>query len=326
MKSARIWTVAAVALLASNGAAIAATCVGVELRVNRRTSVLETSIRNLIDSHQRTMVTTEQRHRQQILSALAVATKQTATSGNQDATVRIKAEEAQAQAIVAAQNRQAVLEAHERYGDAGYNACTVVVRSAAVATAYANEDLRMDAIQERIINKPHTSQDGEATAAWFDLTSDGEGTSASVLFREGATEADIARYIDWLMGPPQTSAGNSAGAVSNVERMQRDALRSVSQHLLIKAAVSNEEGSVDAAIAELSATWTGTDGGADWAAKLATSPLRAVLLDMSRAEAANLVAEVRALDHQLDLEMGLAAFSLARSTKMVEAMANLERP
>ena len=179
----------------------------------------------------------------------------------------------------------------------------------------------MDAIQEQIINRPYASQDGAATAAWFDLVSDGEGTSSSVIFSEGSSEGEVARYIDWLMGPPQSNQGNSAGALSNVERMQRDAQRSVSQYLLMKAAVSNEEGSVDASIAELSATWTGTDGGAEWAAKLATSPLRAVLLDMSRAEAANLVAEVRALEHQHDLELGLASFSLARATKMVEAMA-----
>ena len=94
----------------------------------------------------------------------------------------------------------------------------------------------------------------------------------------------------------------------------------------MKAAVSRKEGSVDQAISDLSATWTGTGGGADWAAKLATSPLRAVLLDMSRAEAANLVAEVRALEQQLDLELGLAALSLARSTKMVEAMTATKEP
>ena len=179
----------------------------------------------------------------------------------------------------------------------------------------------MDAIADRIVNRPYVEQDGRATTDWFELVGDGRGTSASTIFSDSSTDAEVAKYIDWLMGPPQSSQGGAGGAVGNVDRFQRDAQRSVSQYLLMKAAVSREEGSVDHAISELSGTWTGTDGGADWAAKLATSPLRAVLLDMSRAEAANLVAEVRALEHQLDLELGLASFSLARTTKMVEAMA-----
>lgn len=320
MKRLGVMTAIAVVLFGPS-VAIAATCAGVELRVNMRTNSLEQAITGLIRDHQTTMEQTERAQRRSILSALDVATKQVAASGNQDATVRLKAEEAHAQAVIASQNRQAVLDAQERYGDTGFNACAVVASSRAVADAFANEDSRMDAIQEQIINRPYASQDGAATAAWFDLVSDGEGTSSSVIFAEGSSEAEVARYIDWLMGPPQTNQGNSAGALSNVERMQRDAQRSVSQYLLMKAAVSSEEGSVDASIAELSATWTGTDGGAEWAAKLATSPLRAVLLDMSRAEAANLVAEVRALEHQHDLELGLASFSLARATKMVEAMA-----
>lgn len=321
MRAKRILAASAVTLLFGAGASYAASCVGVEMRVNTRTNELEANIRNLIRQHRDQMVQTETRQRGQILSALAVATKQTATSGNQDATVRLKAEEAHAQAVVAAQNRQAVLDAQERYGDAGFNACAIVARSQAVATAFAGEESRMDAIADQVINRPYAAQDGQATKEWFELVEDGAGTSASVIFSDSSTDAEIGKYIDWLMGPPQSSQGGAGGAIGDVDRLQRDAQRSVSQYLLMKAAVSREEGSVDHAISQLSATWTGTDGGADWAAKLATSPLRAVLLDMSRAEAANLVAEVRALEHHLDLEMGLAAFSLARTTKMVEAMA-----
>lgn len=323
MKGIRIWAVSTALMLSGAGSAIAATCAGVEMRVNNRTTALERSIVELIRGHQTTMIETEIAQRAQILSALAVATKQTAVSGNQDAAVRLRAEEANAQAIVAAQNRQAVLDAQERYGDVGFNACAVVDRSHAVAEARASEDARMDAIAAQIVNRPYVSQDGRATADWFSLTEGGEGTSSSVIFN-GGTDAEIARYIDWLMGPPQSGQGNASGAVQDVDRLQRDAQRSVSQYLLMRSAVSNEEGSVDAAISALSGTWTGTDGGAEWAARLATSPLRAVLLDMSRAEAANLVAEIRALEHQLDLELGLASFSLARATRMVETTTTAE--
>ena len=320
MTVTRILAGSVAALLIGTGVSQAASCTGVELRVNRATTALEANILALIQSHKTTMITTELAQRQQILSALAVATKQAATTGNQDATVRLKAEEAHASAVVAGHNRMAVLDAQERYGDAGFNACEIVERSRTVAEAWANEDAEMDAIKDEIINKPYTREDGSATKGWFDLIGDGQGTSASVIFSDSSTDAEVAKYIDWLMGPPQTSQGSAAGAVSDVARLQGDALRSVTQYLLMKAAVSRKEGSVDQAISDLSATWTGTGGGADWAAKLATSPLRAVLLDMSRAEAANLVAEIRALEQQLDLELGLAALSLARSTKMVEAM------
>ncbi|WP_299592522.1 hypothetical protein [uncultured Tateyamaria sp.] len=263
------------------------------------------------------MIQTETVQRARILSALGVATKQTAVSGNQDATVRLRAEEANAQAVVAAQNRQAVLDAQERYGDVGFNACAVVERSQAVATARANEAARMDDIQDLVVNRPNVAQDGQATEDWFDLMKSGSGTSSTAVFN-GGTEAEVAQYIDWLMGPPQSNPGSAVGGVQRVDQLQRDAQRSVSQYLLMRASVSNSPDSVDAAIAELSGTWTGTDGGAEWAARLATAPLRAVLLDMSRAEAANLVSEIRALEHQLDLELGLAAFSMARSTKMFE--------
>ncbi len=321
MMSKKVLAASTVAFLLGTGASYAASCAGVEMRVNSRTNELESDILRLIQQHKTTMVQTETRQRAEIMSALAVATKQAATSGNQDAAVRLKAEEAHAQALVAAQNRQAVLDAQERYGDAGFNACAIVAKSQAVATAFASEESRMDAIEDRIVNRPYVAQDGRATTDWFELVGDGRGTSAATIFSDSSTDAEVAKYIDWLMGPPQSSQGGAGGAVGNVDRLQRDAQRSVSQYLLMKAAVSREEGSVDHAISELSGTWTGTDGGADWAAKLATSPLRAVLLDMSRAEAANLVAEVRALEHQLDLELGLASFSLARTTKMVEAMA-----
>lgn len=269
MTVTRILAGSVAALLIGTGISQAASCTGVELRVNRATTALEANILALIQSHKTTMITTELAQRQQILSALAVATKQAATTGNQDATVRLKAEEAHASAVVAGHNRMAVLDAQERYGDAGFNACEIVERSRTVAEAWANEDAEMDAIKDEIINKPYTREDGSATEGWFDLIGDGQGTSASVIFSDSSTDAEVAKYIDWLMGPPQTrSQGNAAGAVSDVARLQGDALRSVTQYLLMKAAVSRKEGSVDQAISDLSATWTGTGGGADWGSQV----------------------------------------------------------
>jgi hypothetical protein len=310
--------VAALGVTATMGEA--ATCTGVEARVNARTSELQASIIALIQAHKATMISTETVQRQAILSALGVTTKQIAASGNQDAAVRLKAEEAQASAIIAAQNRNAVLDAQERYGDVGFKACEVAEKSAALASAFNAQDERIVSIRNQIVNRPYVSQDGQATASWFSMMDDGEGTSAAVLFDGSSTEAEIAKYIDWLFGPPQTAPSGAAGQVGDVARLQADAQRSVASYLLAKAAASSEDGSVDSALADLTETWTGTDGGADWAAKLATSPLRAVLLDMSRAEAANLVAEVVALDHQLDLELGLASFSLGRTSKVIEEM------
>jgi hypothetical protein len=300
-----------------SGSAIAATCAGVAARVNSKTSAMEKTIVQLIRGHQTTAIATEIQQRGMILSALGVSNKQAATSGNQDAVVRLKAEEANAQAVTAAQNRFAVLDAQERYGDVGFNACEIVSRSQAVADAFSDEEARMDEIANLIINKPNVGMDGAATKSWFDQASAGGGTSSSVIFN-GASSQEIAQYIDWLMGPPQSKGGNAGGAVQEVARLQSDAQRSVSQYLLMRSAVSNSSDSVDAAISDLSATWTGTDGGAAWAARLATSPLRGVLLDMSRAEAANLVAEIRELEHQLDLELGISAFSLARASKMAD--------
>lgn len=305
--------------------AFAITCAGVEARVNARTSELELSVLSLIQTQQAALVAAELSQRARILSALGVLNRQQAYTGNQDATVRTKAEEASASAIVAAQTRMEVLDRTERFGDVGYNACAIAEQAKTLTEAMASQRSTTLSIMDRVINKPGVSVDGDATEQWYSAVSGGDYAGAHGIF-SGDLDA-AAEYINWVMGPPPTTVttGNSIEDQNfRLARLQGDSLRSVSLYLLSSAAASAADGGVNDALDDLSENWIGADGGMEWSAKMAASPLRAVLLDMARTEAANLTAQIIALQKKRDLELGMATYSLARTEAYVSALSSSE--
>ena len=221
---------------------------------------------------------------------------------------------------MASQTRQAIAEATERFGALGHRACDVVERSSSVADALSKEGKLVTGIMAAIVNGPMAETTGAGTAAWFEAAGEAGFTSAHALF--SGNEAEAASYINWVMGPPTPMTGSvGAGLEDGIARthaLQGDAQRSVAIYLMAKAAANSAEGGVDASLEELRATWTGADGGEMWGASMAGSPLRGVLLDLARIEAAAIVSEVVALRRRRDLELGLATYSLAQTERFVE--------
>lgn len=299
----------------------AITCAGVEGRVNTRTSELEANVLALIQTQQAALVTSELTQRARILSALGVLNRQQAYSGNQDATVRTKAEEASASAIVAAQTRMEVLDRSERFGNVGYNACGIAEQAKTLTDAMAGHRPATISIMDQAINRPGVSVDGNATEDWYSTVSGSDYAGAHGIFSGDTAEA--VSYINWVLGPPPTTVttGNTIEDQNfRLARLQGDALRSVSLYLLSSTAASAADGGVNDALDDLSENWIGADGGMAWAANMAASPLRAVLLDMARTEAANLTAQIIALQRKRDLELGMATYSLARTEAYVESL------
>lgn len=312
-----------VALVAPTGA-FAITCAGVEARVNTRTTQLETSVLALITSQQAALVASELFQRTRILSALGVLNKQQAYSGNQDSTVRIKTEEASASAIVAAQTRMAVLDRVERFSNVGYNACAIADQAKTLTEAMSNQRSEVLAIMDQVINKPFVSLSGDATEDWYAAVGGSDYAGAYGVFSGDTAEA--VKYINWVLGPPPTGITDSnslEGSQTQLDRLQGDSLRSVSLYLLSKAAAGAADGGVNDALDDLSENWIGADGGMEWSAKMAASPMRAVLLDMARTEAANLVAEIITLQKKRDLELGLATYSLAQTENYIKNLATI---
>lgn len=313
--------VGAVLAIMLPSSSFALTCAGVEGRVNTRTSALEANVLALIQTQQASLVTSELTQRARILSALGVLNRQQAYSGNQDATVRTKAEEASASAIVAAQTRMEILDRSERFGNVGYNACGIAEQAKSLADAMAGHRTATISIMDQVINKPGVSVDGDATEDWYSTVSGSDYAGAHGIFSGDKVEA--VRYINWVVGPPPTTitTGNTIEDQSfRLERLQDDSFRSVSNYLLSSTAAAAAGGGVNDALDELSENWIGADGGMAWAANMAASPLRAVLLDMARTEAANLTAQIIALQRKRDLELGVATYSLARTEAYVESL------
>ena len=65
------------------------------------------------------------------------------------------------------------------------------------------------------------------------------------------------------------------------------------------------------ALDEMSAVWVGEDGGEEWAARMAASPTRAVLLDTARIEAHNIAVTALELRQGVMSEFALATFALS---------------
>ena len=301
-------------------------CAGVEGRVNVRTTQLSTNVLGLIASQQAALVAAETLQRARILSALGVLNRQQAYTGNQDATVRMKAEEANASAIVAAQNRMAVLDRQERFSDVGYNACEIADQAATLTQAMANQRTTTVSLMNQAINRPAAAIDGSATEDWYDAVAGSDYAGAHGIFSGDPAEA--LEYINWVLGPPPTTVttGNSIeDRLFQLDRLQGDAQRSVALYLLSKTAANSADGGVNQALDTLSENWVGADGGLEWSAKLAASPMRAVLLDMARTEAANLVTEIITLQKKRDLELGMATYSLARTESYVSDLSQSEQ-
>ena len=114
----------------------------------------------------------------------------------------------------------------------------------------------------------------------------------------------------------RVDAGNGAAVRHEGGRLVLDARRGVAQHVLHSIAASNASSGPRRALQGVVDAYTG-DGGERWAAAMAGSHERGILLDAVRLEAAALTAEVEDVRGQTLTELAAASHALARADTLI---------
>lgn len=304
--SALLWTGFA-------GPVAAQACLGVEARVNLQTSALVSALSTQITARTSALVAQETMERAQLLSALRVMTRQESLSGQQEANADNAAQMALANVLVensvAWQTQQAVAD----YGNTGHAACELVEAGNTVATMMGNY-AETRAMMGEAVREGRTAATEEEfrvrMAEWSNLVSDADEATVQALLSGDVDQAQA--FIAVVAGPPRFPA--EAGSGSVLSRMDRVlALRDEARNSAAVYALSDLSASqrLRGALDEMSSVWVGDDGGTEWAARMATSPTRAVLLDTARIEAHNVAVSALELRQGVMSEFALATFALA---------------
>lgn len=302
--------------------AMAQSCTGVEARVNGRTSSLSSAVISRIGAITTQYSAQQILERNQILSALKVLGKQNEVSTEQEISAATASAKALSDTIVKESVLSATADAVESFGTTGYNACALVEAGDTLSEmvvsskedAIASHKVVMDA-QDVNVSADHSNKLSNWNA--FAL-SDTTTSVADVM--DGDIEK-AAAYANLVLGPPRAPA-EGAGAASKIDRvvfMQDLARRSVVSKTLTTIAANQQVGD---ALKEITDTWIGEDGGAEWSAKLAASPLRAVMLDLVRLEAAQIASQALEMKKKLNEELALATFALTVTDNRISGGAN----
>ena len=319
-------TGAAVVLMVvlSAGEAAAVTCAGVEGRVNARTSEVSSAVTTLIAQRQAVIVAQEVLERQRLLSAVRVLTRQMATGNEQEVVADRSANLALSQTIVQQSVNTQVRQAVRDYGNTGHNACGVVERGEAVAEMIGAYDEARDEMAEAVRagrTAGTVEEFRDRMADWSTLVQGAdEATIAAVL---DGDEEQAEAFIAVVAGPPRPPVQEGTGSVSaqqdRVVALRDEARNSAAVLVLADIASSRR---VQAALDEMTAEWIGEDGGAAWAASMAASPSRAVLLDTARIEAQNVASTALEMKRTVMEEFALATFSVTYVDRMREREAD----
>ena len=308
----------AVAGLASGGAgARAQQCPGVEYRITQSTSELGTEVSAHMAAGTASLIEQHDLKVEALLSAMRVAVAQSSTSASQVNAAILKSSEAAASAYVAGRLRSLTVEAADEFGSVGYAACHVGDQMTAYAEARRLAGLSLAALPTGPAAAPGLIGDPRG---WYQEMAQGGSYSAGSLF-DGDTAA-ASRYIDGVMGPPdqwrrQDSAEAEAG-VYFAGKLVRDARKGVAQQVLRTVAAGNAAAGPRRALQAVVDTYTG-DGGERWAASMAASHERGILLDAVRIKAAEVAAEVEDVRGQTLTEMAAAAYALARAETLMRS-------
>ena len=311
---------AALALVLSSGQALAVTCAGVEARVNAMTSEVSSAVTALIATRQAAIVAQEVLERHRLLSAVRVLTAQMATGNEQEVVADRAANLALSQTIVQQSVNTQVREAVRDYGSTGHNACGVVERGETVAEMIEAYDEARDEMAEAVRARRTAGTVEEfrsQMADWSTLVQGAdEATIAAVL---DGDEEQAETFIAVVAGPPRPPVQEGTGSVtSQQDRVValRDEARNSAAVLVLADIASSQR--VQAALDEMTAEWIGDDGGATWAASMAASPSRAVLLDTARIEAQNVASTALEMKRSVMEEFALATFAVTYVDRMQE--------
>jgi hypothetical protein len=309
--------VLAFALSVTGIAAYAQTCAGVEARVNVRTSSLVTSVTGTIASATTSYTTQQTLERSQIMSGLRVLAEQSGVSLEQDMAVEEATAKALGQTFVEQSTARQMAEVAEEFGHTGYDACGVAETASSLAEASVNAQTVSASIHAEIMEQ-YSDFDGtefdDAMGDWNDIAQ--TGTDLSVQNVLDGDSAAATAFTKLILGPPTPPAegGGTASGLARVIQMQETARRSAVAKVYADVAAERE---VSDRLADLQDIWIGDDGGEMWAASMAASPDRAVLLDLARIEAANIAASAIQLRRAMREEFALAVHTLTEVDRRV---------
>lgn len=310
-----LWTIALSLGIAP--VASAQSCIGVEGRVNVRTSELVANVTATITAATTTYTAQQILERQQILSALRVLGEQKEVSTRQEVSATEASAKALAQTIVEESTLSSIQEAAEEFGHTGYDACGAIERGDSLATAVIAARAEAVAVHDAVIARygPNSvSEHDTEMQDWSQVAlSAGDVSIDDVMDGDVAAAETFARLV---LGPPTPPVGGdgTAAGLDYIFQMQDTARRSVVTKVIGDIAA---EQAVSDQLDELTDTWIGEDGGQEWAASLAASPGRGALLDLARIEAANIAAAALELRRSMRTELALATFALTYTDRRV---------
>lgn len=310
MKSG-IYIAAAFCFVGSASSVWAQSCAGVEARVNVRTSELSSTLMAQITARTSAVVAQETLQRNQLMSAVRVMTRQSALSAEQEVNASNAAQMALSNVIVEDSVARQVHDAVTAYGNTGHGACELVEAGASVATMMDNYSTVRETMAVTISERRNARNDEEfrqQMAEWSNLVSEADDATVQSLL-SGDPEA-AQSFIAVVAGPPRYPAEGETGSVlsqmDRVQSLRNEARSSAAVYALADIAAGQ---GLREAMTEMSAIWTG-DGGEQWAARMAASPERAVLLDTARIEAHNIATSAMELRQGVTQEFALSAFAL----------------
>jgi hypothetical protein len=310
------------ALIAWSTSALAQSCVGVEGRVNARTSALQSALTGHITARTSALVAKETLQRSQLLSALRVYTRQFSLSSEQEANATNAAQMALSNVIVEDSVNRQLHEAVTDYGNTGHAACELVEAGKTVASALGNYTATRAAMVATIMERRVPADEGEfrdMMAEWSNLVRDADDATIQAVLDGNADAAEA--FIAVVAGPPRFPVEAGSGSVLS----QMDRVDALSDEARNSAAVfslsdlASTQG-LRVALEEMSDIWVG-DGGEEWAARMAASSERAVLLDTARIEAHNIAMSALELKQGVTQELALSVFALTYIDNLRKAQA-----
>lgn len=288
----------------------AQTCLGVEARVNARTTTLTTAVTGTIAAATTAYSAQQIAERSLIISSLRVLAEQNDVSLDQEVSATEAGSKALAQTIVEESVTSQIADAAESFGHTGYGACDLIVdgvayRDARNSAPDVSADIH-DAVMGRYGIQTSAQHDTEVQE-WSALAISGPDVTAFDVF-EG-DEVAAQQFSRLVLGPPSApvAGGGTATGIGNILLMQETARRSVVAKIIGDIAADQ---AITEGMASITDTWIGDDGGLEWAASLAASPPRAALLDLARIEAANVVLSAMEVRKNYREEFALSTFAL----------------
>lgn len=315
----KLRTLFMVLLLLGTGSQVAAqACAGVEGRVNNRTSQVSSAVTTLIATRQAAIITQEIVERQRMLSAIRVLTKQMSVSGEQEVVADRSSNLALSQTVVQQSVNTQIREAVRDYGNTGHNACGIVERGQVVADMIEEYNSVRDEMANTVASNRTAATEDEFRSQlsdWNALVQGADDATIAAVLNGDETQADA--FIAVVAGPPrppiQAGSDSVLSKQDRVIALQQEARTSAAVLVLADIAASQR---VQTALDAMTSEWIGDDGGAAWAASMAASPARAVMLDTVRIDAQTIASTALELKRSVMEEFALAAFAVTYAERM----------